>query len=71
MDGSIEKSSITKSRKNCKSVLSDAGSSPDNMEFVDKKVGMTDLVSLSKSIPSVTVDNEKTLTDFLYDDGGY
>lgn len=30
---------------------------------------MTDLVSLSKSIPTVTVDNEKTLTDFLYDDG--
>lgn len=34
-------------------------------------MGMTDLVSLSKSIPTVTVDNEKTLTDFLYDDGGY
>ncbi len=37
MDGSIEKSSITKSKKTAKSVLSDAGLSPDNMEFVDKK----------------------------------
>ncbi len=71
MDGSIGKSSITKSRKTAKSVLSDAELSPANVEFVDKKVGMTDLVSLSKSIPTVTVDNEKTLTDFLYDDGGY
>ena len=66
-----KKAQLQNREKNAKSVLSDAGSSPDNMEFVDKKVGMTDLVSLSKSIPIVTVDNEKTLTDFLYDDGGY
>ncbi|MCI5941737.1 MAG: hypothetical protein MRZ40_04110 [Ligilactobacillus animalis] len=59
MDRSIEKSSITKSRKTAKSVLSDAGLSPVNMGFVDKKAGMTNLVSLSKSIPTVTVDNEK------------
>lgn len=44
MDGSIEKSSITRSRKTAQSVLSDAELSPAN---------------------------EKTLTDFLYDDGGY
>lgn len=59
MDRSIEKSSITKSRKTAKSILSDAGLSPVNMEFVDKKAGMTELVSLSKCIPTVTVDNEK------------
>lgn len=66
-----KKAQLQNRKKTAKSVLSDAELSPANVEFVDKKVGMTDLVSLSKSIPTVTVDNEKTLTDFLYDDGGY
>lgn len=39
------------------------GKIPVDMEFVDKKVEMKDLISLSKGIPTVTVDNDQAIED--------
>lgn len=39
------------------------GKIPVDMEFVDKKVDMRDLISLSKGIPTVTVDNDQAIED--------